>query len=232
MKFHDQMMVRDIVLAYPAASDMFKKLKIDFCCGGNRPLAEAAASRQLDPASIIAQLQIQYDEAPALHTGMDWKYMSSRSLIDYIVNKHHRYLVEQLPMIAANVARVYQVHGAEQPHLQELYRLFGALRTELESHTADEEAEQFPALIRAEEMAHENKEFAHVAAAIAKLEAEHTAAGELLRQIREVTSEFTVPEHACTTYRITYTRLEELEAMTFEHVHLENNVLFPRFLLS
>ncbi|MCG7406252.1 iron-sulfur cluster repair di-iron protein [Paenibacillus sp. ACRRX] len=230
MKFHDQMMVRDIVLSYPAASDMFKKLKIDFCCGGNRPLAEAAASRQLDPASIIQQLQTQYDEAPAVYTGVDWKYMSSRSLIDYIVNKHHRYLEEQLPMIAANVARVYHVHGAEQPHLQEMHRLFGELRAELETHTANEEAEQFPALIQAEEMGTANDELVHVAGAIAKLESEHSAAGELLRQIREATSDFTVPEHACTTYRVTYARLEELEAMTFEHVHLENNVLFPRFL--
>lgn len=223
-----EMTVRDTVLQYPAASDVFKRLKIDFCCGGNRPIQEAAEARGLDAAAVVQQLNEMKQSAPNLAIGMDWQYMSSRALIEYIVKKHHQFLRDQLPQIAANVERVYHVHGGDQPHLVQMAELFRQLRTELETHIDKEEEISFPIIIRAEEetdvVSHED-----VRAVITELEAEHDGAGDLLKQLRAVTNDFTPPEQACTTYRITYARLEELEGMTFEHVHLENNVLFPRF---
>ncbi|WP_152396193.1 iron-sulfur cluster repair di-iron protein [Paenibacillus guangzhouensis] len=223
-----EMTVRDAVLQYPAASDVFKRLKIDFCCGGNRPIQEAAEARGLDAAAVVQQLNDMKQSAPSIGIGMDWQYMSSRALIEYIVKKHHQYLRDQLPQIAANVERVYHVHGGDQPHLVQMAELFRQLRAELEAHIAKEEEISFPLIMRAEEdagvVSHTD-----VRAVVAELEGEHDGAGNLLKQLREVTNDFTPPEHACTTYRITYARLEELEGMTFEHVHLENNVLFQRF---
>ncbi|MFD0617192.1 iron-sulfur cluster repair di-iron protein [Paenibacillus sp. GCM10027629] len=223
-----EMTVRDAVLQYPAASDVFKRLKIDFCCGGNRPIQEAAEERGLDAAAVVEQLNTMKQAAPSLGIGMDWQYMSSRALIEYIVKKHHQYLRVQLPQIAANVERVYHVHGGDQPHLVQMAELFRQLRAELEAHIAKEEETSFPSIIRAEEDANAVSH-ADARAVVAELEGEHDGAGNLLKQLRLVTNDFTPPEHACTTYRITYARLEELEGMTFEHVHLENNVLFPRF---
>ncbi|WP_018754560.1 iron-sulfur cluster repair di-iron protein [Paenibacillus terrigena] len=223
-----EMTVRDAVLQYPAASDVFKRLKIDFCCGGNRPIQEAAEERGLDAAAVVHQLNTMKQDAPSIGIGMDWQYMSSRALIEYIVKKHHQYLRVQLPQIAANVERVYHVHGGDQPHLVQMAELFRQLRAELEAHIAKEEETSFPSIIRAEEDANAVSH-ADVRAVVAELEGEHDGAGNLLKQLRLVTNDFTPPEHACTTYRITYARLEELEGMTFEHVHLENNVLFPRF---
>jgi len=223
-----EMTVRDAVLQYPAASDMFKRLKIDFCCGGNRPIQEAAEARGLDAAAVVQQLNDMKQSAPSTGIGMDWQYMSSRALIEYIVKKHHQFLRDQLPKIAANVERVYHVHGGDQPHLVQMAELFRQLRAELEAHIAKEEETSFPLIIRAEEDAGVVSH-ADVRAVVAELEGEHDGAGNLLKQLRDVTNDFTPPEHACTTYKITYARLEELEGMTFEHVHLENNVLFPRF---
>lgn len=226
--FSTEMTVRDAVLQYPAASDVFKRLKIDFCCGGNRPIAEAAAERGLQAEAIVAQLTEMKAQAPTAGTAMDWQYMSSRSLIEYVVNKHHRYLREQLPQIAANVARVAHVHGGDQPHLIELLEKFNQLKAELEEHIAKEEDLSFSIILAAEEEpASVTRD--EVARTIQELEGEHDGAGNLLKQIRMLTEDFTLPEGACTTYRITYTRLEELEGMTFEHVHLENNILFPRY---
>ncbi|MCY9514760.1 iron-sulfur cluster repair di-iron protein [Paenibacillus apiarius] len=226
--FSTDMTVRDAVLQYPAASDLFKRLKIDFCCGGNRPIAEAAAERGLEADAIVAQLAEMKAQAPAASAAMEWQYMSSRSLIEYVVNKHHRYLREQLPQIAANVARVAHVHGGDQPHLIELFEKFNQLKAELEEHIAKEEELSFPLILAAEEEPAAVTQ-AGVAGTIQELEGEHDGAGALLKQIRGLTGDFTPPEGACTTYRITYARLEELEGMTFEHVHLENNVLFPRY---
>lgn len=224
--FTEEMTVRDAVLRYPAASDLFKRLKIDYCCGGNRPIHEAAAERGLAAEEVITELNRMCEAAPAAGTGVDWQFMSSRSLIEYIVNKHHRYLREQLPAITANVARVYHVHGGDQPHLAKVHETFLQLKAELEAHIEKEEESHFPLILRYEDDPEGTA--AEARAVVAELAEEHDGAGALLKRLREATSDFTPPEGACTTYRVAYARLEELESMTFEHVHLENNVLFPR----
>lgn len=228
ISFTADAMVRDIVLQFPKAADYFKGQRIDFCCGGVKPLSEAAEEKGLNTENVISDLHKLLEEHPVLESDIAWNDASSEELVDYIVNKHHRYLREELPLIAQNVTKVFRVHGEDSPHLAEVYRLFHTLREELLQHTAQEEASEFPKMLAytanpTAEGLEELKGMLHT------LEEEHDGAGEILRELRRVTNDFTPPEHACTTYRLTYARLEELEGMTFEHVHLENNILFLRY---
>ncbi|MDT3427434.1 regulator of cell morphogenesis and NO signaling [Paenibacillus forsythiae] len=226
--FNSETLVRDIVLQFPKAADYFKANKIDFCCGGTKPLRDAADELGLDAGAVTTDLYKLVEQYPVLEEDTAWIGASSEALIGHIVSKHHRYLREELPLIGQNVAKVFHAHGGDSPHLAELYRLFNELKDELLEHTAKEEAQDFPGILAYEQQG-DNESLAALRKAISDLEEEHDAAGNLLRQLRAVTADFTPPEHACTTYRLTYARLEELEGMTFEHVHLENNILFPRY---
>lgn len=226
--FTTDALVRDIVLQFPKSADYFKAKKIDFCCGGARPLADVAAERGMDHEQIISDLNKLYEEYPVPQEELALNSASSEELIDVIVNKHHRYLREELPLIGQNVTKVFRVHGEDSPHLAELFELFNALKNELLEHTAKEEAEDFPKLLAYDANPSEEG-LADIRKFLSVLEEEHDGAGEILRKIRSITNDFTPPGHACTTYRLTYARLEELEGMTFEHVHMENNILFPRY---
>ncbi|MDU4698481.1 MULTISPECIES: iron-sulfur cluster repair di-iron protein [Paenibacillus] len=220
--------VRDIVLRFPKAADYFRQQKIDFCCGGNRPLDEAAAERGISADPLLEDLNRMLAEHPHTSEGENWLNASSADLVGHIVGKHHRYLREELPEIQKYVTKVARVHGESDTHLLEVARLFGDLRRELLEHTDKEEAEVFPKMLNWE-VGQEPEVLEKLQAAITELEAEHDGAGDILKQLRELTEDFQPPMHACTTYRLTYARLEELEGMTFTHVHLENNVLFPRY---
>lgn len=226
--FTSEAMVRDIVLQFPKAADYFKAQRIDFCCGGAKPLAEAAAEKGLDPAAMVQELNKLQGQHPVLEEDIAWNEASSEELVDYIVNKHHRYLREELPLISQNVTKVFRVHGEDSPHLGEMHRLFNMLREELLQHTAKEEESEFPKMLAYTQNPSEEG-LAELRGLLQDLEAEHDGAGEILRELRRVTNDYTPPAHACTTYRLTYARLEELEGMTFEHVHLENNILFLRY---
>ncbi|MEK4005530.1 iron-sulfur cluster repair di-iron protein [Paenibacillus sp. FSL H3-0333] len=226
--FTPEAMVRDIVLQFPKAADYFKAQRIDFCCGGAKPLAEAAAEKGLDPAAMVQELNKLQEQHPVLEEDTALNEASSEELVDYIVNKHHRYLREELPLISQNVTKVFRVHGEDSPHLGEMHRLFNMLREELLQHTAKEEESEFPKMLAYTQNPTEEG-LAELRGLLHNLEAEHDGAGEILRELRRVTNDYTPPAHACTTYRLTYARLEELEGMTFEHVHLENNILFLRY---
>lgn len=226
--FTPEAMVRDIVLQFPKAADYFKGQRIDFCCGGAKPLAEAAAEKGLDPEAVIQDLNKLHAEHPVLEEDTAWNNASSEDLVNYIVNKHHRYLREELPLISQNVTKVFRVHGEDSPHLGEMHRLFNLLREDLLQHTAKEEDSEFPKMLAYTQNPSEEG-LAELRGLLHNLEEEHDGAGEILRELRRITNDYTPPEHACTTYRLTYARLEELEGMTFEHVHLENNILFLRY---
>ncbi|RUT36212.1 iron-sulfur cluster repair di-iron protein [Paenibacillus zeisoli] len=228
LTFKEQDMVRDIVVRFPKSSDYFRSHRIDFCCGGNRPLSQALAEKGLSTDEVLKDLHKLLSEHPVTGEDSNHAAWSSSDLIAYIVNKHHAYLREELPLIEQNVKKVYRVHGQEGDHLAEINRLFGILKTDLLEHTEKEEANVFPKMINWESE-QEPETLTKLRASITELEAEHDTAGDILKEIRELTQDFTPPAHACTTYRMTYSRLEELEAMTFQHVHVENNILFPRY---
>ncbi|WJE52487.1 iron-sulfur cluster repair di-iron protein [Bacillus cereus] len=226
--FTENSVIGDIVTQFPKASDLFKSYRIDFCCGGNRPIIDAINERNLSAEEILTKLNTLYHETKQLNESeIDWKTASYSELIDYIVNKHHRYLNEELPLLSPYVTKVLRVHGAGQPHLAQIHKLFHELKTELEQHLIKEETEDFP-LILAFEQNPTDENYMKLRKVVDELENEHNHAGDIIKELRKVTNDFTPPVGACGTYRLVYQRLEALESDLFEHIHLENNVLFPR----
>ena len=228
--FTETSIIGEIVTKFPKASDLFKSYRIDFCCGGNRPLIDAIQERNLSEEEVLTKLNTLYEETKLLNESqVDWQTASNQELIDHIVNKHHGYLNEELPNLSPYVTKVLRVHGAQHPHLARVHKLFYELKAELEQHTIKEETTDFPLIL-----AHEQNPTAQTHEQLSKivetLETEHTHAGDLIKEIREITNDFTPPAGACGTYRLVYQRLEALEADLFQHIHLENNILFPRSL--
>ncbi|WP_079508067.1 iron-sulfur cluster repair di-iron protein [Mesobacillus jeotgali] len=229
MPFNQNSLVKDIVNIFPQSSDLFKKNRLDFCCGGNRPLSDAAIEQNLDVPALMNELEELYKKHNGKAENMEvWTESDSEELIEHIKNKYHRELEEELKMLSPYVTKVAKVHGDRHEELLEVYELFYELKKELLEHTAKEEAAVFPLLLQLE--AEEDEKRAEMVAEIKALEKEHDHAGSILKQLREITGGFNPPIDACGTYRLVYKRLEALESHTFMHVHLENNILFPRYI--
>lgn len=216
-----------IVNIFPKASDLFKEEKIDFCCGGDIPLQAAYQDKERGDA-ILAELNLAYQTwKKEGNQAKDWSEVSLSEMVDHIVYKHHAYLRENLAPISEFVNKIMRVHGMHHPELKELHRLFHAFKLEMELHSVKEEQEVFP-LIKEYEAAPNAALLEKIRIANGGLEDEHDEAGNILKEIRKVTNDYTPPVDACGSYRITFARLKELEAETFQHVHLENNILFKR----
>ena len=157
----------------------------------------------------------------------DWRRASYSQLINHIVNRHHKYLQAELPVLSEFVAKVYRVHGSRHPELAEINRRFHEMKLELDEHLIAEEELLFPLLLAYGENPTEDRRM-RAMARVDELESDHRSVGDILRELRELTSDYTLPEGACKTYQLTYLKLQELESDLFEHIHLENNILFPR----
>ncbi|PGL73431.1 iron-sulfur cluster repair di-iron protein [Bacillus sp. AFS055030] len=224
--------ISEIVTEFPKASDLFKSYRIDFCCGGNRPLIEAIEERKLSKDEILTKLNSLYQETKLSNEVMiDFKEASSSDLINHIVNKHHRFLNEELPQLSPYVTKVMRVHGGTQPHLVRLHKLFFDLKTELEQHTWKEESVDFKLILDYEKNPTEEN-YKKLSKVVEELENEHSTAGDLFKELRDITNDYTPPMEACGTYRLVYQRLEALESDTFQHIHLENNILFKRAIVK
>ena len=226
-QFNEQSIVGDIVKRFPQAGDYFKSLKIDFCCGGNRPIIEAIIDRSLDTSEVLRELEEMYQQAKNRdELGVDWDQSTCEQIIELIIEKHHQFMKLELPQLSPYVTKVLHVHGEAHPHLVEVHELFQLLKDEISEHMLKEESDVFPIIIQAEkDLSSVRKEA--LAEAMKALEDEHDSAGSIVRRIREITNDFTPPEEACGTYQLVYKRLEHIESDLFLHVHLENNVLFP-----
>lgn len=226
--FHENMLVRDIVNIFPKSSDVFKKNQIDFCCGGNVPLHEAAARKSIDVKDLITELKDLYANHPAGPEDMEfWTQTPSNKLVWHIQERYHRATEEELKQMSPYVTKVMNVHGENHPELVKVYELFQKLKEEMIEHMKKEEAETFPKLLSLDEPSTENQD--KIIEEILLLEKEHDFTGALLEELRDVTNQFTPPAEACGTYRLVYKRLDELESHTLMHIHLENNILFPRY---
>lgn len=221
-----QSQVSDIVTSIPQTADLFRSLRIDFCCGGQVPLEEAAKQRNLEPAAVLEKVQSMENKFADYQESRPASLKESE-LIEYIQHKHHAFLRDELPALTPYVTKLARVHGEHHPELLRVQELFSDLKNELLDHTKDEDEHVFPLILKF--IAEPN----HQAAAelkphVSELEDEHTHAGRLLQELREVTADFELPSDACGTYRLVYQRLAMLEKDTFEHIHLENNILFER----
>lgn len=214
------------------SAHVFKKYGIDFCCGGGVSIEKACEKKQVDLDLLLGEL----DEA--LHAGkreMNYAAWSPTALIDHIENVHHRYVRESIPLILQYAAKVEGVHGQAHQALFMIHRVFKALADELTLHMAKEEGVLFP-YIRRMDAAHGGaaelgqSPFGSVGNPIAMMQHEHEEAGALLADLARLTEGYNPPDWACNTFRALYHKLEEFQDDLHLHIHLENNLLFPKAL--
>lgn len=221
--------VGQLVAAIPARARVFEKHRIDYCCGGKLPLAEACARRGVDPETVLAELAT-VDAGCSGDASVDWTAAPLSELADHIVATHHAYLRAELPRVGAMAARVEKVHGEHAPEVIELHRVFAAFRAELEEHANKEEQVLFPWIRRMEHGDGSSPMPFSVANPIRCMEHEHDNAGAALDKMRALTNGWQPPSDACNTWRVLYASLEAIEADMHVHVHKENSILFPRAL--
>lgn len=226
-----QTTVGDIVRDTPSRARIFENLGIDYCCGGKKPLAEVCQAKHLDPTTVIAMLSA-LDAAPATPSANP-DQMSLSELCDHIEQFHHAYLFEELPRLDFLTRKVAAVHGEHDPRLVVVRQVFESFNTEMTTHTHEENDTVFP-VIRSLETANGNKPtiVAGLRTSLSKLESEHDRAGAALDQFKFLTDSYTPPEWACNTFRALYDSLANLEKNMHQHVHKENNVLFPKALAT
>lgn len=224
-----QTTVGEIVRTFPARSRIFESLGIDYCCGGKKSLAEVCQAKGLDSQTVVAMLSALADSPET--APIDPDTMTLTELCDHIEQVHHNYLRQELPRLDFMTRKVAAVHGDREPRLLEVRRVFELLNEKITAHTAEEDEQVFPAIRQME--ADGGDKAAAVSALkdeFAKLESEHERTGAALARLRELTDGFVPPEWACNTFRALYDGLERLEWDMHQHVHKENNVLFPKAL--
>ncbi len=227
--FNSNQKIGDIVAKFPNAADIFKKYKIDFCCGGDRLLSTAIKEQGVSEEEVLERINTSYEmfKNNISLKNRNWVEVPLDELVDQILNVHHAYLYENLPKISELTTKILRVHGEKHPKLSRVHKLFHIIKMELEAHLIEEETIQYPAI---REYLINNREIDLNKAIniVEQLQDEHTGAGNILKELRKITNDYEVPANACTTYRLTYNKLEEMESDLFQHIHLENNILFPR----
>ena len=223
--------VREIALEQPASIRVFEQYGIDYCCGGRKPLAEACAANNIEVEAVLAALEAAAEGATI--TVEDWQNASLQKLSEHIVATHHVYVKKELPRLAILAQKVVRRHGDTQAELPLIQAKLALLDEELTQHLAKEEAVLFPYVTKLERASIEGGAKPHacfgtVANPIAMMTTEHDTAGLLMAEIRQLSDEFATPVGACPTYHAFYDGLREFEQDLHQHIHLENNILFPR----
>ncbi len=219
-----QVPVATLVLDHSECAAVLARHRIDYCCKGQVPLAEACRDRGLDVQAVVSELETEIARRRPGEAKADPRSLSTRDVIAKLIAPHHRYLHRAMPFIQGLAKKVARVHGDRQPSLREVARLFDAFVEAMDPHLAEEERWLFPALIagRTEEAAPMLRDMVR----------EHEEVGELLEVLRRTAGDYEPPGWACTSYRTLMSELAALEADTLAHVHLENHVLLPRYLGS
>lgn len=221
--------IGEIAAVFSKSTNIFMKYEIDFCCGGDRPLSEAIAEKGLNEEEVVNRLNDEYEEfKDEINKDIDWNKESNAKMIDYIVNKHHAFLKEELPITENLVSRILKAHYTNHGDvLVKLHKLFNQLKIELEGHLLKEEEVLFPMIKEYEEdPSEETREKA--LKVLDETESEHDEAGDIIKEIRRITDGFKVPADGCPTYEAAYEKIEAIEKDLFQHIHLENNILFKR----
>ncbi len=215
----------DVVTAMPGSARVLESFGLDYCCGGRRSLAVACAEAGVDPDIVVGELN-----AMAPQQVPDWASMDPAELVDHLEATHHVYLHAELPRLDALAEKVASVHGANHPELMDVLADVRELRDDLEPHLMEEEHVLFPRIREQVRADSTGAPAPALDAPISVMMTEHDRAGELLAQLRAHTSGYEVPADGCASYQALYEGLEQLEADTHQHVHKENNVLFPAVL--
>ena len=224
--------VGELAVEVPNATREFEKLGIDYCCGGSRTLGEACAEAKISVEDALTRLQTGLAAAQP-KPGREWKNEPLTELITHICNTHHVFVRQECPRIEKLAEKVVSVHGASHPELLQVQELFGDLANELSVHLMKEEQVLFPYVVRMEEAAIAKEPvppamFGTVVNPVRMMMQEHDGAGAALKQLREITGNYAVPADACFSYTTLYEALQAFEGDLHQHIHLENNILFPR----
>jgi regulator of cell morphogenesis and NO signaling len=225
--------VRDVALELPQATRLFEKFKIDYCCGGDQPLAAACASAGVDLQNVLALIQ-QIKQAPHAGNGtLDLQKATVSELIGYILDKHHVFTKEEMARLEPLADKVVGAHGENHSELLALRDLMRQLFEDLRPHMFKEEQILFPFIIALDSAREQNRAapfapFGTVNNPIRMMLMEHDTAGELLREMRKLSSDYRVPADACVSFKTFYEALEGFEQDLHQHIHLENNLLFPK----
>src|ERR1044072_9475457 len=222
--------VREVALEVPGATRVFERLRIDYCCGGGRNIAEACQAVGV-PVDELSRLLDELGGAPV--RARYFQKGPLAALIRYILDTHHVYTREESARIQALLEKVCSKHGENHPELQEVAAVFQRLDADLQPHLFKEEQILFPYILRLEEAAARKSPppfapFGTVGNPVRMMMFEHDTAGELLRELRAAALDYRAPADACTSFRTLYRALEDFEQDLHRHIHLENNLLFPR----
>ena len=223
--------VRDLALEIPKATVLFESLKIDYCCGGDRLLSEACTAAGLDVESVMQMLD---EFRPQSENGaLDFQRLSLGELINHILDKHHVYTKEEIVRIQSLLVKVVEAHGSKHAELEKIQVLFGRLCDDLTPHMFKEERVLFPFILQLERAVLQGgyppfPPFGTVNNPIRMMMMEHDTAGDILREMRDLSGDYEVPADACTSYVALYKAISDFEKDLHQHIHLENNLLFPR----
>jgi len=225
----DNKTVAEVVSENIKTAHIFKKYGIDFCCGGGITIDKACKKKNLDYSQLKEEL-LKVDDAPKAYNYNSWKL---DFLIDHILNIHHAYVEESIPLILQYSNRVAEVHGHHYTEVLKINTLFNEAANELASHMKKEENILFPYIksLLQTEIAKEplnSPSFGSINNPITMMEMEHEAVGDIFKEIARLTNNYTPPEDACNTFRALYAKLDEFEQDLHQHIHLENNILHPK----
>ncbi len=226
--------VREIALESPLTTRVFEEYKIDYCCHGDTPFDEACRSAGVLPEEVNGKISDVLNSSDGTE-GESLSDLSLSDLIDHILDKHHVYTREEIAHLTPLMAKVATRHGDHHKYLLELKDLFEAVCNDLEPHMQKEERVLFPYILDLEHRHSSNQTpvfppFGTVQHPIRMMEAEHEEVGDLLSEMRQITNDYELPDGACPSFTALYHRLAEFERDLHQHIHLENNLLFPRAL--
>ncbi len=230
MKINENITVAEVVTENIKASNVFKKHGIDFCCGGGISIEKACAKNGVDYATLEKEL-MAVDETP--NRTYDYNSWELDFLIDHIVNIHHTFVKESLPIILQYAEKVASVHGHHYEEVLKINSLFQDVAADLSAHLKKEELVLFPYIKQLTKREKKGKEltpvhFGKITNPITMMEQEHETVGDIFKAIAKLTNNYTPPEEACNTFRALYASLDEFEQDLHQHIHLENNILHPK----
>lgn len=231
----EQISVGQVVAENYRTAAVFKKFGIDFCCNGNKTIAQACEQSNVDPEKLVKDIEQALTVSPADDHADSTNFSSwpLDLLADYIEKKHHRYVTEQIPVLESYLEKLVNVHGKNHPELREIKKWFHESAADLTMHMKKEELILFPMIrkmanARTTNQGHNSSSFKTIRNPIQKMMQEHEIEGERFQMIHSLSDNYTVPDDGCTTYRVTYDLLKAFEEDLHLHIHLENNILFPK----
>jgi regulator of cell morphogenesis and NO signaling len=231
MNIQENNIIGELVAQDYRAASVFKKYGIDFCCQGNRTIQDACEAKEIDASSVVTDLN-EVSRATSKDT-IDYQSWPIDLMADYIEKKHHRYVEDKTQEIKPYLDKICRVHGEHHPELLEIKEEFNASASELAAHMKKEELILFPIIRKMTKAKLENTKvdaahFGTVKNPIQMMMNEHTVEGNRFRKIEELSNNYMPPLDACNTYRVSFALLKEFEQDLHLHIHLENNILFPK----